>query len=136
MGRGATFERQRNLLPLAWLDRDYSAEKITNAHHTHFYGCAGNAVSGRPGGRGGIRNCEPADLVFAEHDGVKLVGDLYLPKGRRKAPVLVAVHGGGWQIGAPRFYRNWGLFLARNGYAVFAIEYRLAKARALSRCGL
>src|SRR5579863_2768758 len=25
-----------------------------------------------------------ADLVFAEHDGVKLVGDLYLPKGRTK----------------------------------------------------
>jgi len=69
-----------------------------------------------------------ADLVFAEHDGVKLVGDLYLPKGRTKAPVLVAVHGGGWQIGARAFYRYWGLFLARNGYAVFAIDYRLAKA--------
>ena len=71
-----------------------------------------------------------ADLVFAEHDGVKLVGDLYLPKGRTKAPVLVAVHGGGWQIGARAFYRYWGLFLARNGYAVFAIDYRLAKAGA------
>src|SRR5271154_6142912 len=65
------------------------------------------------------------DLVFAEHDGTKLVGDLYLPKGRAKAPVLVAVHGGGWQIGNRQFYRYWGLFLARAGYAVFAIEYRL-----------
>ena len=68
------------------------------------------------------------DLVFAEHDGVKLVGDLYLPKGRTKAPVLVAVHGGGWQIGSRAAYRYWGLFLARNGYALFAIDYRLAKA--------
>ena len=25
------------------------------------------------------------DIVFAEHDGTKLVGDLYLPKGRAKA---------------------------------------------------
>jgi acetyl esterase/lipase len=67
------------------------------------------------------------DLVFAEHDGTKLVGDLYRPKGRTKAPVLVAVHGGGWQIGNRQFYRYWGLFLARAGYAVFAIEYRLGK---------
>ena len=66
-------------------------------------------------------------LVFAEHDGVKLVGDLYLPKGRSKAPVLVAIHGGGWQVGSREFYNNWGPFLARYGYALFAIDYRLAK---------
>jgi acetyl esterase/lipase len=69
-------------------------------------------------------------LVYAEHDGTKLVGDLYLPKGRGKAPVLVAMHGGGWQVGDRSFYRYWGLFLARNGYALFAIEYRLGKAGA------
>ena len=68
-----------------------------------------------------------ADLVFAEHDGTKLVGDLYLPKGRSKVPVLVAVHGGGWQVGSKQFYRYWGLFLARAGYAVFAVDYRLGK---------
>ncbi len=66
-------------------------------------------------------------LVFAEHDGIKLVGDFYLPKGRGKAPILVAVHGGGWQVGGREFYKHWGPFLARNGYALFAIEYRLAK---------
>jgi len=68
-----------------------------------------------------------ADLVFAEHDGTKLVGDLYLPKRRSKAPVLVAVHGGGWQVGNKQFYRYWGLFLARAGDAVFAVDYRLGK---------
>jgi acetyl esterase/lipase len=67
------------------------------------------------------------DIVFAEHDGVKLLGDLYAPKGVDKAPVLVAVHGGGWQVGNRKFYSNWGPYLARNGYAVFAIEYRLMK---------
>jgi acetyl esterase/lipase len=66
-------------------------------------------------------------LVFAEHDGVKLVGDLYQPKGRSKAPMLVAIHGGGWQVGDRSFYQYWGPFLATHGYAVFAIEYRLAK---------
>jgi acetyl esterase/lipase len=67
------------------------------------------------------------DIVFAEHDGVKLLADLYAPKGVDKAPVLVAVHGGGWQVGNRKFYSNWGPYLARNGYAVFAIEYRLMK---------
>jgi acetyl esterase/lipase len=51
-----------------------------------------------------------------------------LPKGKTKAPVLVAMHGGGWQIGNKQFYRYWGLFLARAGYAVFSIDYRLGKA--------
>jgi acetyl esterase/lipase len=67
------------------------------------------------------------DIVFAEHDGVKLPGDFYAPKGLDKAPVLVAVHGGGWQVGDRKFYSNWAPYLARNGYAVFAIEYRLMK---------
>jgi len=67
------------------------------------------------------------DIVFAEHDGVKLLGDFYAPKGLDKAPVLVAVHGGGWQVGNRKFYSSWGPYLARNGYAVFAIEYRLMK---------
>jgi acetyl esterase/lipase len=67
-------------------------------------------------------------VVYARHDGVDLVGDFYLPKGRAKAPVLVAVHGGGWQVGDRQFYRYWGLFLARAGYAVFSIDYRLGKS--------
>jgi acetyl esterase/lipase len=64
-------------------------------------------------------------VVFAEHDGTRLVGDFYLPKGRAKAPVLIAIHGGGWRAGSRNAYRYWGLFLARAGYAVFAIDYRL-----------
>jgi len=67
------------------------------------------------------------DIAFAEHDGTKLVGDLYAPKGRDKAPVLVAVHGGGWQAGTRKSYAHWGPYLAENGYAVFSIEYRLSK---------
>jgi acetyl esterase/lipase len=30
-------------------------------------------------------------------------------------------------VGNRKFYSNWGPYLARNGYAVFAIEYRLMK---------
>jgi acetyl esterase/lipase len=66
-------------------------------------------------------------VVYATHDGTRLVGDFYLPKGLAKAPVLVAVHGGGWRTGGRNDYRYWGLFLARVGYAVFAIDYRLGR---------
>jgi acetyl esterase/lipase len=68
-----------------------------------------------------------ADIAFAEHDGVELLGDLYRPRGLHQAPVLVAAHGGGWQLGDRKFYRHWGNYLAKHGYAVFAIEYRLMK---------
>ncbi len=68
------------------------------------------------------------NLEFVRHDGASLSGDLYLPKGLEKAPVVIAVHGGGWQAGSRAGYKYWGPFLARNGYAVFSIDYRLGKA--------
>src|SRR5260370_23836657 len=70
------------------------------------------------------------NLEFVQHDGTNLAGDLYLPKGLDKAPVVIAIHGGGWQAGSPASYRYWGPILARNGYALFSIDYRLGKAGA------
>jgi acetyl esterase/lipase len=67
------------------------------------------------------------DILFAVHDGVELLGDLYLPRGVDKPPLLVAAHGGGWQIGDRNVYQYWGPYLARHGYALFSIEYRLMK---------
>jgi acetyl esterase/lipase len=46
------------------------------------------------------------DIVFAEHDGIKLLGDLYLPRDVKNPPVLIAVHGGGWQLGTRKLYAN------------------------------
>ena len=69
-----------------------------------------------------------ANVEYVEHDGTKLSGDLYLPKGVAKAPVVIAVHGGGWQNGNRATFKHLGPHLAKNGYAVFAIGYRLGKA--------
>ncbi len=69
-----------------------------------------------------------SNVEYAVHDGVKLTGELYLPKGLPKAPVIVAMHGGGWQGGSPASFRYWGPYLAKHGYGMFAIRYRLAKA--------
>jgi acetyl esterase/lipase len=65
-------------------------------------------------------------VAYANHDGVELAGDLYLPKGAKAAPALVAVHGGGWVAGVRGAYQYWGPHLAARGIAVFAISYRLA----------
>jgi acetyl esterase/lipase len=68
-----------------------------------------------------------AGVAYANHDGVSLLGDLYLPAGAGPFPALVAVHGGGWQAGARNAFQFWGPYLAERGYALFAISYRLAK---------
>jgi acetyl esterase/lipase len=68
-----------------------------------------------------------AGLTYATHDGVALQGDLYLPAATKPCAALVAVHGGGWQLGARSQFQYWGPHLAERGYALFAISYRLAK---------
>jgi len=65
-------------------------------------------------------------VAYATHDGVELAGDLFLPKGAKAAPALVAVHGGGWVQGARTAFQYWGPYLAARGVAVYSISYRLA----------
>jgi len=67
------------------------------------------------------------DLRYATHDGVALDGDFYAPKSAGPHPVVVAVHGGGWQAGSRNNFRYWGQYLAERGVASFAISYRLSK---------
>jgi len=65
-------------------------------------------------------------IAYANHDGMELLGDLYLPQGAKSAPALVAVHGSGWVAGVRSAFQYWGPYLAARGIAVFAISYRLA----------
>ncbi len=69
-----------------------------------------------------------SNIEYVEHDGVKLTGDLYMPKDVAKAPIVIGIHGGGWQGGSPAAYRHWGPLYAKHGIGLFAIKYRLAKA--------
>ena len=63
------------------------------------------------------------DVEYVVHDGVKLTGDLYLPKGRDKAPVLVRCMAA---AGRPRARRS------------IAIGVRISPGTAMrcSRCGI
>jgi acetyl esterase/lipase len=58
-------------------------------------------------------------VSYATHDGVSLLGDLYLPAGAGPFPALVGVHGGGWQAGARNAFQFWGPYLAARGYVLF-----------------
>jgi acetyl esterase/lipase len=67
-------------------------------------------------------------IAYASHDGVALQADVYAPKTAGKYPAIVAVHGGGWQLGSRESYGYWGRYLAARGYVLMAISYRLSAA--------
>jgi acetyl esterase/lipase len=85
-------------------------------------------LAAMPAGAAEYEVVAKTNVEFAQHDGVKLAGDLYQPKGLAKAPAVIAVHGGGWQNGSRASYRYWGPYLAKRGYVVLSIDYRLGKA--------
>jgi len=66
------------------------------------------------------------NLTYANHDGVELTGDLYLPNGPGPFPCIVNVHGGYWRRGSRDTFQHWGPYLAGRGYAGFTISYRLS----------
>lgn len=65
------------------------------------------------------------DIIYATHDGVDLKLDLYLPeeRGDDPLPVVLWIHGGGWLKGSKDNCRI--SFLARHGFAVASVGYRL-----------
>ena len=68
------------------------------------------------------------NVEYAVHDGVSLVGDLYLPPSGGSHPAMLFIHGGGFARGSKAGYGNtWGPYLAARGYVVFAVDYRLSK---------
>ncbi len=66
-------------------------------------------------------------VQYGTHDGTALIGDLYLPEGTENRPGIVAVHGGGFQLGSRDIYRYMGPYLAARGYALLSIDYRLVR---------
>jgi acetyl esterase/lipase len=65
------------------------------------------------------------DLVYWQHGSRCLALDLYLPE-RAAAPLVVFVHGGGWQSGYRAEFAPLAARLAQRGYAAAIISYRLA----------
>lgn len=68
------------------------------------------------------------DLVYGVADGQQLTMDYYEPKGSGPHPIAIIIHGGGYVGGTSRNGSETYCadFLAPAGYAVFAVNYRLA----------
>ncbi len=72
---------------------------------------------------------ETRDVVYAEVDGRALRLDVYRPaehRGETPLPAIVVVHGGSWSGGAKGEFQATTQVLARAGFVVFDVDYRLA----------
>ena len=67
---------------------------------------------------------EPVRVETLKFSG-ELALDFY-PADRERAPCVIVVHGGGWDSGDRTQIPHFNHWLARRGYAVAAIDYRLA----------
>jgi acetyl esterase/lipase len=65
-----------------------------------------------------------ATLEYARPDNTPLLLDLYVPSGEGPHPVILWIHGGGWQSGSRRNAMHT-IGLIREGFAVASIDYRL-----------
>jgi acetyl esterase/lipase len=63
-------------------------------------------------------------IRYTDDGETALRGDFYRPADRGPHPVVVAVHGGGWDQGSRSSYRGWGTYLAERGFALFATDRR------------
>ncbi|MGH8047770.1 MAG: alpha/beta hydrolase [Chthoniobacterales bacterium] len=75
--------------------------------------------------RPGIFHNPPCEKHMIEGPGGELGVDFYRATGSAPAPLVVLVHGGGWMAGDSRELAGWNRWLARRGYAVAVVEYRL-----------
>ncbi len=69
------------------------------------------------------------DIVYAQHEGVKLELDLFIPNEpapQEGYPLVIALHGGAWCTGSRKDMKWAGLLLACRGMAVASVGYRLA----------
>jgi acetyl esterase len=68
------------------------------------------------------------DVVYAKPGVKALKYDVFSPKGAKKMPCIVIIHGGGWVTNTEDIMRGMARELTRDGkYVVFSIDYRWAQ---------
>lgn len=68
-------------------------------------------------------------VTYARANGQELKLDLYFPPGHKAgdaSPILILIHGGGWKSGQREDYRPYANKIAKAGYVVASLSYRLS----------
>ena len=68
---------------------------------------------------------QTCNISYGKHGRSNLL-DVYHPQGKGLCPVIVNVHGGGYVYGSKEIYKRYCMDLARRGFTVVNINYRLA----------
>ncbi len=72
---------------------------------------------------------ETLNITYVERGDKALKLDLYQPQGMTKPlPVVVCIHGGGWQSGNKESFAGFARYYAQNGFVAVSVQYRLAPA--------
>jgi acetyl esterase/lipase len=90
---------------------------------------AGQALAQSPAGRGGLPEGVRAfrDLAYVENGHERQKLDLYLPeKAEGPLPLIIWIHGGGWQNGSKEGCPPARQGYLEHGYAVASLNYRLS----------
>jgi len=69
---------------------------------------------------------EMFDLVYNKEQYRTLHFDAFVNTKKKKNPVVIMIHGGGWRSGNKNQMQFLGKEIASKGYSCFAIEYRLS----------
>lgn len=66
------------------------------------------------------------EIVFTEGDGYQTAADLYRPDSDDVCPIVIIIHGGAWISGDKWQVADHAKQMARKGFVVMAINYRLS----------
>ena len=69
---------------------------------------------------------EYKNLVYATYGERQMKLDLYVPQSEQKLPLVILIHGGGWANGSKEKFQPFAVSLAKEGFAVANIGYRLS----------
>jgi acetyl esterase/lipase len=76
------------------------------------------------------------DVQFATVGGVPLLLDVHRPAGAKRLPAIILIHGGRWRSGDKAELTPIAQEWAALGYAVFNVNYRLARAATRTAPGI
>src|SRR5476651_1311555 len=65
-------------------------------------------------------------ITYVKYPGISLDLDFYPAQAAGKRPCVIVIHGGSWSSGDSRQLPELNSYLARTGYSVAAINYRMA----------